>query len=62
MPTPIRRTFAEVVSELQTHVRHWKHTHRLTDTQVVSILALIASDYAQSSYVDMSRKDAETDR
>jgi hypothetical protein len=62
MPTPIKRRYADVVSELQTHVRSWKNTHRLTDTQVVAVLALIASDYAQAAYVVMSRDDAEADR
>lgn len=59
---PIKRSYAEVVSELQTHVRAWKNTHRLTDVQVVAILAMISSDYAQAAYVPMSRDDAQSDR
>jgi hypothetical protein len=62
MPKPIKHTYAEVVSELQTHVRRWRHVHPLDDKQVVAILALISAEYAQSAYVLMSREDAASER
>ena len=62
MPKPIKRTFAQVVSELQTHVMAWKQTHRLDDTQVTTILAMLAGHHAQNSYVRLSEADGYVDR
>lgn len=59
---PVRRTYAEVQSELHMIVRNWKRTHCLTDTQVVTLMAQAASGYAEAAYVAQSRIDKVTDR
>ena len=49
---PVQRTSAEVMDELKRFVADWKSTHRLVPAEVGTMLSMVASDYAQTAYVD----------
>lgn len=57
---PVSKSKAEVVTELRRMIANWSGLHRLTDEQVVTYMAMIASGYAERAYVTLPHQAPPT--
>lgn len=53
MPKHVRRSKAEMVDNLRRVISDWQRAGHLTDAQVVTYMAMVASGYAERAYVDL---------
>lgn len=50
---PTAKPKSQVVDELRRTISQWSRGHSLTDEQVVTYMAMIASGYAERAYVTL---------
>ena len=48
-----QRTQSQIVDELRLNVRNLEQFYKLTPAQIVTYLAMVASDYAPRAFVDL---------